>query len=164
MNPRLALKIAENNERINKIKILSLLPKCWIERVEHTETIPSWAFLQRFPVNLHYDLRAQPLLKDKLITYADFDDLDIVKLYLDKCDMALNAPVVCWFGIGPAFVVKESIQLKWLKELTFLNDFILYFAQLDFSKGTVCCEYLGCLEEDRATNGRETVYEIMTFE
>lgn len=164
MNSRLAIKAAENKERRDKEQLLRTLPQRWIELVANAPTLNSWEFLDQFPVDLNYDLRTQPLLDKKSVTFADFDHLDFVKAYLKKSEMVLSPRVICWFGVGPAFIVESKIELKWLSELTKLSDFRVYLAESDFCKGVICSEYLGVLDDQRSTNGNESVYEIMSFE
>lgn len=164
MNTRLALKVAENRERREKEVLLASLPKAWVELVENEKTMPSWEFLDQFPVNPSYDLTKQPRLADKLIRFADYDDIDLAKAYLHQNEMLLQPSVLCWFGSGPAFIVGKVIATKWISELTYFNDFVLYFCESDFSRGIICSEYIGYLEQGRTTNNREIVYEVMSFD
>lgn len=164
MNSRLALKLEDNKERRHKEKILASLPPAWIELFENVSSIPSRDFLVDVPVNLNYDLRTQPLLAEKEITYVDYDDLNVANEYLKKSEMLLQPPVYIWFGEGPTFIVNKPVEIKLINEVHHLDDFKVYMMESDYSRGCVCAEYLGYLEKERITNNKEVVYEVMTFE
>lgn len=164
MNNRLQLKLAENRERRERQQVLASLPEAWVALVANEETINSWEFLDEFPVSFNFELTKQPLLSNKKVNYIDCDDLDVAQSYLKKQQMVLSPPVLCWFGFGPAFIVKHAIPVGWVSDLVCLNYFRVSLAEADFSRGVSCSEYLGILRDGRSTNGNEDVYEIMSFE
>lgn len=164
MTSRLALKLAENQERREKEALMSQLPDGWRAMLANAKTYPSWEFLQDFPVDASQDLRRQPLLRGKSTTYQDTDDLLLLSTHLKGSDLVLQPSVSCWLGSGPTFLLEESVALSRVSELVATVTNRVYLAQSNYTRGAVLSEYMGYLDKERMTNNREIVYEVLTFE
>ncbi|WP_019616948.1 hypothetical protein [Psychromonas ossibalaenae] len=163
MVSRLQRKLQDNKERRERERLLNLLPLYWSEKIEPAELISSCDFLCQFPVSACDDFARNSFLTAKSMQHKDFDDIAQVQAYLLNNMMILQPPILCWFGLGPAFKLNEAVELKWIAEISNLPNFHVYLTEESYRRGIICSEYLGYLSEERSTNDNEIVYDVVFF-
>lgn len=166
MTAYLEIKLRENKERRERGQLLKVLPYSLTSKIEPEEFIYSYQYFERFPVppgQNFADSKFTCSSNFTSYTYKDFDDICHVKDYLRNSSETFESPLFCWFGLGPAFIIHEQIDLKTIHEIDNLSDFRIYIAERNFGKGFIFDQYVGYLPNDRSTNTNEIVFEIVSF-
>ncbi len=162
----LETKLRENQERRERDQLLKVLPFSLTSKLESAEFIYSDEYFERFPVPPGQRFTESKFTSSSSFTsfiHQDFDDICHVKDYLRIKPETFEAPLFCWFGKGPAFIINEQIDLTMISEIENLSGFRIYIAERNFAKGFIFDHYLGYLPEDRSTNANEIVFEIVNF-
>lgn len=166
MSLYLETKLRENKERREREQILKVLPYSLASKLESAEFIYSYQYFEHYPVLPERRFADSHYTGPSNITsfiHQDFDDICHVKDYLRSRPETFAAPLFCWFGKGPAFIINEQIDLRMISEIENLSGFRIYIAERDFGKGFIFDHYLGYLSEERSTNANEIVFDVIIF-
>ncbi len=164
MKPELALKLAQNQQRRERERILAQLPERWQELLKTADFFCRGDFFTEWPFEWGRQYVRSTYLDDKRYSYHDVDDMAHAQDWLRASNQALQPPILLCLDIGPCFILEQPVPLAWLSELLTKDNHHCYAMEQGFARGAFVDTYLGYLEPARMTNNRELIFELLFFE